>query len=66
MKKGDEYRGRESGLWLKIRAIDKKVAQITVQRRVVDRSTGEIKFDERQRDVPLEMMPTVLRGYEKV
>lgn len=65
MKKNDTYVGNETGLCLKIQDVKAKVVKFTVERRIVDRSTGEIKIVVNEREAPSNTMPTVLRGYHK-
>lgn len=65
MKKGDKYRGLETGLCLEIQDIKKDVVSFSVERRNIDRATGEVKIVVNERQAPTRMMPSVLRGYEK-
>jgi hypothetical protein len=64
VKTGDSYRGKSTGLWLKIGVIKKGMVEFTVERRTLDKSTGEIKVVTNQREAKIGMMPTVLKGYE--
>ena len=65
MKKGDEYRGKESGLRLRIKDTSVKSITVEVERRVVDRRTAEIRLETRERVVPKELVDSLLLGYER-
>jgi hypothetical protein len=65
MKKGDKYVGKKSGLCLKIKDTSAKELIVMAERRTVDKRTGEIKVEERERVVPIRLVPTMLLGYEK-
>lgn len=63
MKTGETYIGDESGLWLKIRAKKGKNFVVDVQRRTVDKKTGEIVVVTNERTVPEHLVPYLLAGY---
>lgn len=65
MKKGDNFRGIQSGLRLTLRDIKGKTYFFTVERKVVDKKTGEIVIEEREREVSLDLLHFFMKGYEK-
>jgi hypothetical protein len=66
MKKGDEYVGEKSGLRLKIRDITLRSVIADVQRRIVDKKTGEIVIEDREREISKDIIELALKGYKKV
>lgn len=63
MKKGETYIGDESGLWLKVRDKKGKNFVVEVQRRKIDRKTGEITYHVNEREVPEHLVHFLLLGY---
>jgi hypothetical protein len=63
MKKGDSYVGETSGLCLKIGDKTKDGVNMEIERRIIDRKTGEVKIEVRERFVPNALVATVLLGY---
>lgn len=65
MKTGDKWIGKQSGLCLEVQDSDKDSATLLCERRIVNRSTGEIVIEKRKRVVDKKDLATVLLGYEK-
>lgn len=64
MKVGDVFTSSQgTNLRLTITEVKKTQLSFRVQRKVVDRKTGEIVIEERERTVTTEMWPHVLAGY---
>lgn len=66
IKMGDEFIGATSGLRLEVGDIDGDSYTLKCERRVVDRKTGEILTETRDRTVEKRHLARVLKGYKKV
>lgn len=64
MKKGDEFVSDfDETRRLIIRDSNKKSITVEVDRRVIDKNTGEIKLDRRTREVPISILPVLMKSY---
>lgn len=63
---GEEYISNQgTNLRLTVKAVSKKDVAVTVERRVVDRKTGELTIEQRERTVPKELWRYVIAGYDR-
>lgn len=64
MKPGDVLTSKQgTGLTLTIKAITKKKITVVVERRIVDRKTGELTVEKREREVAPEDWPFLAAAY---
>lgn len=64
-KKGDKYISNLTGHGMKVTGVTKKEVTIEVERRVINKSTAEIKMDVRTRVVPLHLWGLCSSSYSR-
>lgn len=66
LKVGDQYLSTQgTNLRLTVKAVTRRDVTVTAERKLVDRKTGEVKIENRERTVPKELWPNVIAAYRK-
>lgn len=63
MKKGDVLTS-PSGRTAKITKVTTKLVTVEVERRILNKSTGELKVEKRTREIPVDRWSAFAKGYK--